>query len=332
MKKMIRGFVILLAGLVAGVMIIPALASTPLFSTSDESKMISEQEVINIALNYTEETFEVISIELDDDDEYDDVEYELELRSDSKKVDVEIDAYTGKVKEWDEEIIVSKSNNNQLLSIEDVKKIALDRAGSGYVVAKVELDDDDDDDDDKEYELKLKSDAFEIEVEIDAYSGEIKKWEAKAIKTTTSQQKQTQLTIISKERAIQIAMAKAGSGFKVIEVELDDDDDDREYEIELRSDTQIIEAEIDAYTGVIKEWEVETLKKVSTTKPTMITREQAIAIAREKIGNAPTLEEIELDDDDGRMVYELEFEYQDKEYEFEIDAYTGEILEFEIDD
>ena len=41
--------------------------------------------------------------------------------------------------------------------------------------------------------------------------------------------------------------------------------------------------------------------------------------------------ETELDDDDGRRYYEVEFEVGDTEYEYDIEAYTGKILDYEID-
>ncbi|MFD1361996.1 PepSY domain-containing protein [Lentibacillus salinarum] len=42
--------------------------------------------------------------------------------------------------------------------------------------------------------------------------------------------------------------------------------------------------------------------------------------------------EMELDEDDDRLYYEIEIEGKNKEAEIEIDAYTGEILVMEIDD
>lgn len=38
-----------------------------------------------------------------------------------------------------------------------------------------------------------------------------------------------------------------------------------------------------------------------------------------------------LENDDGRTVYEIEFYYNTTEYEYKINASTGEILEFDSD-
>nr|WP_314982376.1 PepSY domain-containing protein [uncultured Stomatobaculum sp.] len=38
-----------------------------------------------------------------------------------------------------------------------------------------------------------------------------------------------------------------------------------------------------------------------------------------------------LDDDDGRGVYEIEFYVGNTEYDYKIDAYSGGIIEYDID-
>ncbi|MFP4457585.1 MAG: PepSY domain-containing protein [Clostridia bacterium] len=41
---------------------------------------------------------------------------------------------------------------------------------------------------------------------------------------------------------------------------------------------------------------------------------------------------MELEEDDDRYIYEVEVLNGETEYEFEIDAYSGEIIKMEIDD
>jgi len=44
------------------------------------------------------------------------------------------------------------------------------------------------------------------------------------------------------------------------------------------------------------------------------------------------IEEFELDDNDGNLVYELEIENESQDAEVQIDAYTGKVMKLEIDD
>jgi uncharacterized membrane protein YkoI len=62
---------------------------------------------------------------------------------------------------------------------------------------------------------------------------------------------------------------------------------------------------------------------------------KAAALAHAKVSAADAYKwECELDRDDGRTVYEIEFKAGRYEYSYEVDAYSGAILDFEkeIDD
>lgn len=64
-----------------------------------------------------------------------------------------------------------------------------------------------------------------------------------------------------------------------------------------------------------------------------VTREEAIQIALERVNlkeEAVTFTKIELDRDDGRQIWEIEFVSAGVEYEFDIDARTGIIREMDI--
>lgn len=63
---------------------------------------------------------------------------------------------------------------------------------------------------------------------------------------------------------------------------------------------------------------------------TVISPEEAGNIALEEF--AGEIDDIDLEEDDGRTFYEVEIEREDQEAEIKIDAYTGEVLVIEIDD
>jgi len=72
----------------------------------------------------------------------------------------------------------------------------------------------------------------------------------------------------------------------------------------------------------------------ATTTQGQISAEQAKSIALERAGVSAAdarFEKVELDYDDGRAHYEIEFSVGNVEYEADVDAVTGAIIEFERD-
>ncbi|MBD5141826.1 MAG: hypothetical protein HDT25_10540 [Ruminococcus sp.] len=144
--------------------------------------------------------------------------------------------------------------------------------------------------------------------------------------------------IITAEEAKSAALKHAGltaTEVTFTKAELDYDDGIAEYEIEFYSASNEYEYDINAATGMVIKYSKEALDipAMKTSKDT-ITAEEAKAAALEYAGlNASDVKftKAELDHDDGTVEYEIEFRYGRKEYEFKIDAYSGEILEAEID-
>jgi uncharacterized membrane protein YkoI len=65
-------------------------------------------------------------------------------------------------------------------------------------------------------------------------------------------------------------------------------------------------------------------------KQTVISIEEAKKIALNNFSGKIT-DEIELDEDDGRFIYEIQMEEGNREADIEIDAYTGEVIMLEIE-
>jgi uncharacterized membrane protein YkoI len=64
--------------------------------------------------------------------------------------------------------------------------------------------------------------------------------------------------------------------------------------------------------------------------PALLTEEEAKRIALERVPGASSIR-VHLEHDDGRYYYEGEIIHGSSEYEFEIDAYTGECVEWDHD-
>ena len=127
------------------------------------------------------------------------------------------------------------------------------------------------------------------------------------------------------------------------EVDSELDESPAHYEVEIRSQSgEEFEYKIDAYTGAILESKREAADGteapvVQPSKPAPtgdIGHAKAKSIALNHAGvseNKAYDMEIELDDEDGTLVYEVEFKFGGMEYSYEINAATGAIIKHEAE-
>lgn len=162
----------------------------------------------------------------------------------------------------------------------------------------------------------------------------------KAVETT--QQTTAATTDIGEAKAKQIALDHAGlkEGEVTFVISRPDYDDGRYmYDVEFYKDLTEYDYEIDAYTGEIVSFDQDAEGHAATNADTQavsgnsaaITLDAAKAKALEKAGiaeNNATFTDAHLEYDDGRQVYQIDFVSGNMEYEFEIDAVNGSIIEF----
>ena len=144
---------------------------------------------------------------------------------------------------------------------------------------------------------------------------------------------------IGKDKALNIALAKAGlkkSQISGCEVEFECDDGNITYDIEFYCGSAEYEFEIDASTGNIIEYETDGdgyegshhKNSADNSGSKYIGRSRAKEIALAKAGlTASQIHDYEIELDDGE--YEIDFKYQNMEYEVDIDAKSGKILKFD---
>lgn len=170
-----------------------------------------------------------------------------------------------------------------------------------------------------------------------------KQTEAAKPEVTTSAVTQNSAVPSPAEKIITAEEAKAAAlkhaGFTASEVtftkaELDYEGGIAEYDIEFNSALNEYEYEINAATGMVIKYSKEALDiPAMKTSQDTITVEEAKAAALEYAGLTASdvkFTKASLDYDDGTVEYEIEFKYGRKKYEIKIDAYSGEILEVEI--
>ncbi|MBQ7839082.1 MAG: PepSY domain-containing protein [Lachnospiraceae bacterium] len=161
---------------------------------------------------------------------------------------------------------------------------------------------------------------------------------------TDAQNNGTETNMISEEKAREIALSHAGltaDQVTFIKSGLDRDDGRKNYDVEFySSDQKEYDYEIDPYTGEILEYDYDaeyyshsdgSAEGNNNADKEKISEEKARQIALERVPGAAAehIREFKSDYDNSRLEYEGKIYYNQKEYEFEIDGHTGEILEWD---
>ena len=322
--------------------------------TASDKKYIGEEEAKKAALKHAGLDGEEVSFyqcRLDCEDGV--MVYEIEFYADGYEYEYDVEALTGTVRkaerEDEEERQLPNGNANGVVSGQSAslyigktaaRKAALEHAGlkvSDVEFTKCELEEDDGT---FRYEIEFYTDRYEYEYEINAKTGKIEKAEREEnddYVSLSSSEKQ-----IGADKAKKAALKHAGvkaadAAFE--KCELDEDDGRAVYEIEFQAGGFEYAYRIDAVTGDVlgaeREESDDLDEEFSTSHKGYIGEEKAKKAALKHAGVKDAdaaFEKCELDEDDGRAVYEIEFQAGDFEYEYQIDAVTGEVLDAEADD
>ena len=149
-----------------------------------------------------------------------------------------------------------------------------------------------------------------------------------------------QAAAVTEEQARETALSHAGltaDQVTFVRSKLDRDDGRLMYDVEFyTSDYKEYDYEIDAATGEILSYDYDAegySYQPNATLGTAITAEQARAIALAEVPGAAESDiyEFETDRDDGRLEYEGKIIYNNTEYEFTIDGYSGAIREWDAE-
>ena len=188
------------------------------------------------------------------------------------------------------------------------------------------------------YEIEFISGNFEYEYEIDALTGEILEFEHENVSDETPEDEpEPNDGYIGEAAALAAALKHAGVSQNEaadIETELEKSHGRMVYDVEFRTAYFEYEYKIDALTGEVLKFDREDISSdepESTPVPDeqYIGKAAALAAALKHAGvsqsNAADIE-IELEKDHGRMVYDIEFRTSENEYEYTVNALTGEIL------
>ena len=173
------------------------------------------------------------------------------------------------------------------------------------------------------YEIEFRANNTKYEYEINATNGDIMEYDIDNHNNINDSNN----TTISREEAKQIALNHAGvNDVTNYKIEIDNN----KYEIEFRYNNKEYNYDI-SLSGQILQYSIDNDYNDDdyNNSHAVISREEAKQIALNHAGvNDVTNYKIELDDNK----YEIEFRVGYLEYEYEINATTGKIINYEIDD
>lgn len=180
------------------------------------------------------------------------------------------------------------------------------------------------------YEVELHTLWGEYEYKIDAFSGAVLSGAADILSDAQTAPRD-ELTL---DEAKAAALKHAGLRTATF-LEAEREDDEAEYDIEFTDGTWEYDYTISAVTGEVLDFERERLERDEKTNlDTGIGAAAAKAAALRHAGLSEqqvTKLEVEAEREDGRWVYEVEFEHGGMEYEYTIDAADGAVLEHECE-
>lgn len=221
---------------------------------------------------------------------------------------------------------------NGRLTSQQANEIALQQTGGGQVT-KSKLDRDNGM---YIYEIDVRNGSYKYELDVDATDGEVLKYD-KEIPV----RERSRVNNMSTAEAASIAQAKVGASATIYKNVFTRNGGQAHYSVKLRGNGFEYEVKINATTKEVYEYEKDGVKVYNTnntgntnnsnTANTMITAAKAQEVAFAKVGGG-TLKKCKLDRENGKYVYEVEIKNGRYDHEFDIDAYTGTILKYEIDD
>ena len=207
---------------------------------------------------------------------------------------------------------------------------------------------------DREYEIHFYDSTYEYEIDVNYINGTVRNFE-KDIRdnvninnnnnsnySNNNNNNYNNVNSMTEEEAKSIALQRVGkSGNEVTftRVKKDRENGVTVYDIYFYDSEKEYELSIDVNTKEVVVYKEDYLRVNNSSGNNIITNDGYIGVerAREIVAqhaglniNDITFSKVELDVDYNIATYEIEFYYNYSEYDYEIDAVTGEILKYEI--
>ena len=220
----------------------------------------------------------------------------------------------------------------------EAQKIAYEYAGvseANVTILSIQKDRED-----REYEIRFYDNLYEYEIDVNYNSGRVRNFEKDLRDNVNINQggnNQNITVSMTEEEARNIALQRVGKTSDQVtftRVRIDRENGVTVYDVYFYDTEKEYELSIDVNTKEIVSYREDYLStgNQNTTTNQYIGVEKAREIALNHAGlsnNQVTFSKVELDVDYGFATYEIEFYYNYFEYDYEINAVTGEILKYE---
>lgn len=233
--------------------------------------------------------------------------------------------------------------NSNTINQDDINDANMDIGSATFTEAKL-----DDKNGTAYYDIEFNLNGIEYKYSIDAITGTIiEKGQDGNIVAQNQANNANQSTqsnngdVIDAEKAKKIALDHAQikeSDVKSIWADVEYEDGVQMYTVmfETAQPYSEYDYEIDAKTGKIISFDQDIEKNYSANdvyqKQSYKSQSEIIKIALAKVPNATEKDiKVELDNDDGKLIYDGKIIYQGMEYDFEIDAYSGAVISWEAE-
>lgn len=321
--------------LMTGAVLVPTMAvNASAYSTAANSQQMSatsyigEAKAKEIALNHAGVDASKVSwIFAKQDYDHGRMEYDVEFLVGNKEYDYDI--------EWHMTGSGTVSQSSTDIGAEKAKSIALKHAGvaasdTAFIYAKLDYENGL-----RVYDVEFFSGNKEYDYEIDAATGDVVSFDQDIEWYAAGGYQAQANTDIGAEKAKSTALEHAGvaaADTVFINAELDYDDGMRVYDVEFFSGNKEYDYKIDAASGTLLGFDYDIERyTVSSKASDYIGEAKAKQIVEQAAGTIGVYTEFKLEVDDGRVLYEGEMRNGRMEYEFEIDAVTGAILDWDAD-
>jgi len=159
---------------------------------------------------------------------------------------------------------------------------------------------------------------------MDQYPGEVREL---ALDSNTETYK---VKVQTENKTYQLSVdSQSGEVLALNEIDLTDNSTAQQEETAEQETPPKNEKEAQKNNNQTKNNEKESIRNNNSSDQALLSHEKIKEIALNEFSG--TIIEMELDEDDGRLVYEVEIENNEDEATMEIDAYTGQVIIVEID-